>query len=168
MTSDEQGENYSFDDILKISSLEKRKIPVYNTSIFENGVYMTFDNFKNQKPTIKDIKFIKNKKNQITKIIWIRTNKSEFEINNNDLFAVVDEGKIYVNNGNKFIPVEFKDDDFYFIGRAKVTAKTGTVVLASAFFGILGGLLASDSSADFIMKIDHLNGAAIQVKLIEK
>ena len=168
LVSDVQGEYYSFDDILKISSLEKRKIPAYNTTNFENGVYMTFDNFKNQKPSIKDIKIIKNKKNQITKILWIRANNSEFEINNNDLFAVIDEGKVYVNNNDKFIPVEFKDDDFYFIGRAKVTAKTGTVVLASAFFGILGGLLASDSSADFIMKIDHLNGAAIQVKLIEK
>ena len=63
---------------------------------------------------------------------------------------------------------EFKDDDFYFQGRSKVTAKTGNVILASAFFGIIGGLIASDTSAQFVLKIDHLNGAAIQVKQVEK
>jgi hypothetical protein len=47
-----------------------------------------------------------------------------------------------------------------------VTAKTGDVIAASIFFGIIGGLLASDANATFEMKIDHINGGFIRTKEI--
>jgi hypothetical protein len=162
------GDVYSFEDIKNIEKLEKRKLPVYNTTNYKNGLYMTYDNFKWQNPSISNFAVTKNKKGKITGVQRFDKEGNKVEVDFNQLYCIVDEGKIYITSGTKGYPVEFKDDDFYFEGRAKVTAKTGNVVLATAFFGILGGLLASDASADFVMKIDHLNGAAIQVKEIEK
>lgn len=168
LSSIKTGESFSYDDILNIEFIEKRKIPVYNTKSYTNGVYMTFENFSKMSPSATDILVSKNKKGVITGLVWNRKDGVKIDLNPDEIFAVVNEGKIYVNSRDKFIPVEFKDDDFYFIGRAKITAKGGNVVLASAFFGILGGLIASDASADFLMKIDHLNGASVQIKQIQK
>jgi hypothetical protein len=162
------GDSYSFEDIKNIESLEKRKVPVYNTTNYKNGLYMTYDNFKLQNPSITKYMVSKNKKGKITGAQRFDREGNKVDVDFNDLYCIIDEGKIYLTSGTKGYPVEFKDDDFYFEGRGKVTAKTGNVIVATVFFGILGGLLASDASADFVMKIDHLNGAAIQVKEIEK
>lgn len=60
------------------------------------------------------------------------------------------------------------DGDYYFKGRIKTNAKTGDVMVASVFFGIIGGLIASDASANFDLKLDYLNGGFIPVKEIKK
>jgi hypothetical protein len=160
------GDSYTMDEIKNIASIEKRKIPIYNTTKYNDGVYMKFDNFKDNAPNIKDISVKINKKGIITRVEWNRSTTQKLEINIQDIYAVVHEGKAYVSANNKMVPLEFKNDDFYFTGRAKVTASGGSVVLASAFFGIIGGLIASNDSSEFIMKIDHLNGATVQVKEI--
>ena len=119
-------------------------------------------------PTSGEFAVTRNKKNKITKLERIKSDGSKIEINPADIFCIVDKGEIYITSSRGFSAAEFKEDDFYFQGRSKVTAKTGNVILASAFFGIIGGLIASDTSAQFVLKIDHLNGAAIQVKQVEK
>jgi hypothetical protein len=162
------GPNYSYDDILNIISLEKRKIPVYNTTNYKDGIYASYDNFKAMAPSATKFELTKNKKGKITRLDRIKDNGSKTEINPADIYSVISEGKIYITSPYGFYPAEFRADDFYFQGKAKVTAKTGNVVLASAFFGIIGGLIASDTSAQFEMKIDHKTGGNIQVRRLEK
>ena len=162
------GSNYSYNDILNIVSLEKRKIPAYNTTTYIDGIYPQYDNFKAMMPSSTLFELTRNKKGKITKLERIQTNGAKFEVNPADVYCVIEKGKIYITSAYGFYPVEFRNDDFYFVGKAKVTAKTGNVVLASAFFGIIGGLIASDASAQFEMKIDHLNGANIQIKQLDK
>ncbi len=168
LASNAFGDEYTLNDIKNITSLEKRKIPIYNAPTFTNGAYMQFDNFKRNEPNLIDLALTKNKKGKITKVEWVRTDGTKRPIDFEGIYALVDEGKVYIANNGNLIPVEFKDDDFYYTGRAKVTASTGNVILASAFFGIFGALIASDASAEFKMKIDHLNGATIQVQQIGK
>lgn len=156
------GEAYTFDEIKNISNIEKRKTPVYNTNIYVDGIYKDFESFKNQIPSSREYKVTRNKKNVITKLEGVSDGVA-FKVDTDFIYCLIDQGKIYLIQKNLFVPVEFKDDDFYFKGRAKVTAKTGDVVLASAFFGIIGGALASNATSEFLMKIDHQNGATVQV-----
>lgn len=84
---------------------------------------------------------------------------------------MVYQGISYVHSDidNAFIKIDKKDDgNYYFTAKAKSTAKTGNVVLASAFFGIIGGLIASDANSEFEMKLDYLNGGFIPIKELEK
>lgn len=163
-----RGPNYSYNDILNIVTLEKRKIPVYNTTVYKNGIYQTYDNFKAMMPSSAKFELTRNKKGKITKLERVQNDATKVEINPADIYCVIENGKIFITSPYGFYPVEFRNDDFYFVGKSKVTAKTGNVILASAFFGIIGGLIASDASAQFEMKIDHLNGANIQVRQLEK
>ncbi len=162
------GFNFSYDDILNIVALEKRKLPIYNTSVYKDGIYPKYDNFKMMMPSSSGFEITRNKKGKITKLerIW-GNGASRAEINPSDIYCVVQDGKIYITSEYGFAPVEFKNDDFYFQGKAKATAKTGNVILASAFFGIIGGLIASDATAQFEMKIDHLNGNAVMLKQLD-
>ena len=162
MSIKKEGETYSFNDIKNINTIEKRKTPVYNTTTYIDGIYKDFDSFKNQVPSSKNYSITKDKKGRINKLEGV-SNGVTFKVDTNFIYCLIDQGKIYLIQNDSFVPVEFKNDDFYFNGRAKSSAKTGNVVLASAFFGIIGGVLASNASSEFIMKIDHQNGATVQV-----
>ncbi len=83
------------------------------------------------------------------------------------MYAFVYKGQPFVATEYGYYPLQKINDDFYFTGKAKVTANTGDVIAASLFFGIIGGLIASNSEATFEMKIDHLNGGFIRLKEIE-
>lgn len=162
------GPNFTFDDILNIISIEKRKIPVYNTTTYTEGIYKTYKEFKMMMPSESQFAVTFNKKGKISKLERIGMDGSKYEVHPGEIYSIVYQGKIYITSPYGFFPAEFKDDDFYFQGKAKATASTGSVVMASAFFGIIGGLLASDASAQFEMKIDHLNGANIQIRQVGK
>lgn len=162
--NEKRGAQYSYNDVLNISYVEKRKIPVYNTHSYKDGVYKTYNNFKTISPAASKFLLSRNKKGEVTKLERLWGEDSKAEVKPTDIFCVVENGKIYIATNYGFYPVEFKNDDFYFKGKAKATAKAGNVVLASAFFGIIGGLIASDVTAQFEMKIDHLNGAIVPVK----
>jgi hypothetical protein len=58
------------------------------------------------------------------------------------------------------------DDDFKFIGKAKVNANTYDVIAASIYFGGLDGLITTPTQITFEMKNDHINGGFIRPKEI--
>ena len=76
------------------------------------------------------------------------------------IYSDLDNGFLKMNRG--------EGNELYYQARAKATAKTGNVVMASAFFGIIGGLIASDASAKFDMKLDYLNCAPIPIREVKK
>jgi len=110
----------------------------------------------------------KNKKGKITKVFYDLKDGNPFEMISSDVYAIIDEGKILISTSEGYLPVEFKDDDFYFQGKAKVTGNTGNIVMATVFFGIIGGIIASESSAEFQFKIDYVNGTPMQQNRITK
>ena len=163
--------NYTFEGLKKFDQIEKNKYPLYANDELKNGLYSTFENFRNQTPNeeiYSSVKFGSDSK----KIIKIYSDKNgkEKEMPKENYFALVDKGTAYIFSDldNSFIPMERRENDFYYIAKAKTNAKTGNVVLASAFFGIIGGLIASDASANFEMKLDYLNGGPIPIKEVKK
>ena len=167
-----QTDHFTYEDIKNYDDIEKQKLNLYHSSELKDGVYNDYTSFKNQEPDqlLTTVKFYDKFNNKVIKIFENIEGK-EKEIKKADKYAIIYQGVpyIYVSSDNIFSKAEKREGDFYFIGKNKTTAKTGDVIMASAFFGIIGGLIASGpTSAPFEMKIDYLNGGSIPIKEIKK
>ena len=159
-------ETYSLDDIYRIDSFEKRNLAVYNTAFYKDGVYRTFRSFLDQKPDGQIT--AKVKKKEIWDIYVFNEKGKKEKVWQKDTYAVIYNSIPYISTEYDYYPLHKKDGDFYFTGKAKATANSADVMVASMFFGLIGGLLASNANATFEMKIDHLNGGFIRLKEVKK
>lgn len=159
---------YSFYDIQHIDETEKRSIPVYNVELPQKGLYASFESFKNNTPTETNFSEEFNKKTKEPSFFRVKSDGNRGnEIPRNALYAVCDGDQLYISTEYGIYPVTKRDNDFYFTGKAKETANTAAVAMASLMFGILGGMLASiPEKATFEFKIDHVSGKFLPVKKI--
>jgi hypothetical protein len=156
---------FSSTDVIHFDAVEKKSMPLYNTATYKDGLYKTFDEFKRLQPgeTSFETEFGKDSsltavKTQNEKGKWSKVSKKE-------LYAVVFNGQPYIVTEFGFYPLRKKEDDFYFSGKAKVAANSSDVMMASLFFGVIGGLIASSpGTAAFEMKLDHLSGGFERLK----
>jgi hypothetical protein len=155
---------YSSSDIVNLDSLEKRKIIVYNTSAYSDGLYETYKSFMNQVP---DKQITVEMKSEKMSVKAPDQNGKPEKIKAKDIYAIVYKGQPYIATEYGYYPLQKTGDDFFFTGKAKVTANTGDVIVAGVFFGLIGSLIASDAEATFEMKIDHLNGGFIRLREIK-
>lgn len=162
----ESQEQYSFEDILNIDSIEKNKIALYTAASLTDGIYDSYESFKNQAPDKKVEAELKNDK--ISSIKAINDNGEKEKVKPKEIYAVVYSGKPFIATDKDFYPLTKKENDFVFTGKAKVTANSGDVIAASIFFGVIGGLIASNAEATFEMKIDHVSGGFIRLREIKR
>jgi len=153
---------YSFHDVAKMDSIEKRKIKVYNTSEYTDGLYLTWQSFMNQVPDKQIIVDMEN--NKVVSMNILNKKGKKVPLTTKDAYAIVVEGEPFIATDFGFYVVTKIDDDFKFTGRARTNAYAGNVIAASVFFGIMGGLIATDANAVFEMKIDHINGGLIRLR----
>jgi len=158
-------ETYSYQDVEQIDSIEKRKLPLYNASTYTDGIYTAFESFANQIPDKPVNAELKN--GRLLSVKSPDENGKPAKIKTSSIYAVVFKGLPFIATEYGYYPLQKTGDDFFFTGKAKVTAKTGDVVAAGLFFGIIGSLIASDASSDFDMKVDHMNGGFIRLREIK-
>ncbi len=157
----------SLNEIVKIDSIEKAHIKVYTTDEYVNGVYRTFESFKDQTPDyslfsitfedgeISEIK-AKNDKNRL------RT------INSEEVYAIVNNGKPYISAEFGYYPLVKNNNDFYFIGDDKVNYIKGQVVKSNSIFNPTEYVYTPlPITTQFEIKIDHMNGKFMRVKEIK-
>lgn len=163
-------ESYSYSEIKDFDKIQKLKYNLYANQNLTEGLYANFENFRDQKPTDIKISNVKKVDDKIVQVYFSENGKDK-TINKSNYYALVYEGAPYIfselDGGFKKL-TKSDDGDYYFKGRIKTNAKTGDVMVASVFFGIIGGLIASDASANFDLKLDYLNGGFIPVKEIKK
>jgi len=156
----------TFSDVLHIDSIEKANLKIYTDTSWQNGVYLSWNSFKQQAPDTPVAETtIKNGELKTVKINGA-DNKPE-KVKSKNIYAVVVDGKPFIATDYGYYPLEKRDGELFFTGKAKVTANPGDVIAASMFFGIIGGLLASDAAATFDMKIDHVSGGFIHLREIK-
>ena len=155
----------SFDDILHLDQLEKQAIPVYVATGFKDGLYETYQSFMQQAPDNAIVVNMKQDKIESVKITGANGTTEKVKMKN--IYAIVNNGQPYIATEYGYYPLQKNGDDFFFTGRAKATADAGGVVAATVFFGIVGGLIASDATAVFEMKIDHLNGGFMRIREVK-
>jgi hypothetical protein len=159
---------YTAYDIEHINDLEKRAIPVYNVPLPKKGIYASFEEFRNNQPSNENF-IAAHKKGFSRPFIYERkeNGKKGSEILRKYYYMVCDGEKLYISRHDALYEVTWKDNDFYFTGVGRDVADAGTVVLATALFGVLGGAaVATHDTAVFEFKIDYLTGKLIPVKKI--
>lgn len=161
---------YSYHDILKTDSIEKRQIKLYNTDSLKNGLYNSYHSFKNQTPDNR-ITVRTKKDGTILSVTTTDVNKNLVKIKSDEVYAIVYNGKPYIATGYGFFPLFKGDDYFYFVGKVKpiTTNNDNNVMAASVMFGLVGALLASAASSNgigenYFIIIDHSNGGFIHYK----
>lgn len=157
---------FTFNDVLNLDQLEKRDIPVYATSSYKDGLYETYQSFMQQLPD-KAIE-VTMKKDKISDVKTTGVDGKKEKVRAKEIYAIVHKGQPFIATDYGYYPLQKSGDDFYFTGKAKVTANTGDVIVAGVFFGIIGTLIASDASSLFEMKLDHLNGGFMRIREIKE
>lgn len=157
----------SFGQLRSIDDIEKNKLPLFVNSTYTDGIYYNFKSFVNQQPNETGVSSSFDKKGRVLRISYTDRKGKPRDIENRFIYAFVYEGKPYISGDFTCYPLEKRDNDFYFTGKA-LDAKSSDVAMASAFFGIMGGLMASSATSVFEMKIDHLSGGFIRIKEVEK
>ena len=155
---------YSRNDVINIDSIEKLRIKLYTTPSYTDGVYLTYRAFKDQTPDKPIMAELKN--GNISSVKTTDESGRSTKVKSKNVYAVVYQGRPFVATEYGFYSLEKRNNDFFFIGQAKVTANTANVIAASAFFGVLGGLMASNAEATFEMQIDHVSGGFIHIREI--
>lgn len=165
-------QEFTYNDIQNFDQIEKVKFALYSNEILQDGMYESFEDFRDQKPSLIQISEVKTigKDDRIIKV-YNQVDGKEKLLKSQDYFAMVYQSSPYIYSfyDRAFVKLNKREDgDFYFTGRIKTNAKTGDVMLAFAFFGIIGGLIASNATATFESKLDYSNGAFIPIKEVKK
>lgn len=159
------GPSYSHHDLLHIDSIEKAGIKLYASTTYNDGLYLSYNSFKNQTPD-QDIN-VTNDLLEPGNVKALNEKGKLKDIKMNKTYAVVYKGAPHIVTQYGFYPLKRENNDFKFTGKAKVNANLSTVMVASAMFGVLGALMAgSGNEANFEMKIDHRKGTFIKLKEI--
>jgi len=159
---------YSFNDIVKLDSIEKRKIKIYNSDNYVDGLYYNYSSFKDQIPDEKII--VKFKKDlSISNVKKIDENEKLINVKSDEAYAIVYEGKPYISTGYGFYPLYRNDNDFYFVGTVKPLTSNNEdkVFAAGMMFGAIGAIVAGNSKAsgeNYFIVIDHINGGFIHIR----
>ncbi len=161
------GSVYSLNDIKNIDNIEKGKLAVYNTDTLIDGLYYTYSSFKTQMPDKKEI-FVEIDKEDgtISSLKVLNAKGKKNKVKASEFYAVIYNGIIYISTDYGFYPVIKRSSDFYFTGTIKVAPNQGDLMVASVLFGMIGGLAASNATAVYEVKIDHVNGGFIPLKEI--
>lgn len=161
-------EVYSLDDIYKIEFFEKKNLAVYQTDVYKDGVYRSFRSFVDQTPDGQIT--AKVKKNEIWDIFTSNKKGKKEKVWQKDTYAVVYNGVPYISTEFDYYPLHKKNGNIYFTGKARaIVFSADAIVTSTLFLVLLGGLLMPFyGEATFDMKIDHLNGGFIRLRLVKK
>ena len=154
---------YKYDDLVHIDSVEKRKIPVYNTTTYAEGLYGTYNAFMNQRP---DVKGEVKEKSDGKLSIRILDPKWEDPKGLKHIFAVVYKGVPYVVTHYGDYPLQKQNDDFYFTGKLRVTPATDGKAGVDVSSGLMG-ILPSADKADYRVLLDHTTGEFIHLQVLD-
>src|SRR5690606_29304742 len=109
---------------------------------------------------------VKLKNGKLSNVRTTDSTGKDIKIKSDDIYALVHDGQPYIATEYGFYPLQKDSNNFTFIGKAKVTANTGSVIAAGVFFGVIGSLIAANAHSDFEMKIDHRTGGFIRMREI--
>jgi len=166
--SDQQ---YTMFEIRHTDSFEKRKIHVYNTDRFQDGLYTSWNTFREQTPDYPIKAYMKN--GEVRTVKRLNEKGKEIPINPAKTYAIVLEGKPYIFTEFGFCAMEKMDDDFCFTGKVQATPDAGAMVAAGVFGGLVGGaiggglagaMVQNASTDKYYMKIDHLTGKPVRIR----
>lgn len=154
----------TYNEIVNADKIAKRKITVYNTNNYIDGVYLSFESFKNQTPDL--IATVKKNKTRIKSVSILDANGLTKELQSKDIYAVITDGFPYIATQYGYYPMKFENDNFSFI--AKLSAPAKSSIATGIMFGLAGTLVAAqiNTNSYFFSIIDYRNGKIIRIREI--
>ncbi|WP_437917945.1 hypothetical protein [Sphingobacterium sp. LRF_L2] len=156
-------QGYSLADIERYPELLKQKIPLYQTETLKDGLYLDFQEFKEQTPSggLMEI----NQEKPRTRF-YQRNKKDKLkEIGAKWYYALVVNGSPYISCLGDFYPLYKDGTDYYFTGPSLETASASSILVSSMLFGVIGAAVASSpNSVDYIQKLDFRNGSFVKIE----
>lgn len=158
---------FSLDVIQRIDDFEKDAIPLYVNRTFKDGLYLDYDMFMSQEPDTSKLR-VTIKKSELKDVRVIDKSGKWHKLKPENLYAVVINGTAYIAYDDKYSLVYFDGNDLKF-----QTTRTTTVVppgisvgvgVGRGFSGGIGFSFGTKKKEKVIMKIDHLNGIAEDVR----
>jgi len=157
----------TLDEIVKIDSIEKLKIKVYNVVEYVDGVYTNFEAFKNQTPNYA-LFSITFEDGEIAEIKSKSRKGKVRKMKSDNVYAIVNKGKPYISAQFGYYPLVKNNNDFYFIGDDKSNFIKGQIVKSNSIFNSTEYVYSAlPLTSVFEIKIDHMNGKFMRVKEIK-
>ncbi len=156
---------FSRNELMKIDSVEKSKIPAYTISNFVDGIYLNYGSFSKQVPDSQI--HVDSTKGRGIVIRSVNKLGETTRVKPNQIFAYVRNGQPFIANHTEFCRLVRKAGKFRFIGTVSVSPNVGEMV-AIGFLGAAGGLVAASSDhVTFEMELDHIKGAFVKIRALK-
>jgi hypothetical protein len=153
-----------------LDELEKEKIPVYNVDMLQKGLYASFEDFKNNRPS-RQVIIVQEDESDKPLIYEIKENgKKGSKIKNGNFYAVSDGEKMFISGPYTLYPLRKRDTDFYFTGIGKDGGDESPIVPGQTIILDRSGNLPAFLKYDWggvVYKIDHITGKFVPVRIVE-
>jgi hypothetical protein len=159
---------YSLNDIQHIDEVERKDIPIFQVDVPKKGLYATYEDFKNNRPSKENV-IVEHKKGFSRPLIYEmnENGKKGKEIQRKYYYVVSDGEKFYISRSNALYQLTKANGNYFFTGLGKDGADTGASMVAYAAFGLLGGLMAGNhDTATFEFVLDHVSGKFVPIRKI--
>lgn len=163
---------YTYYDILHLEEHEKKIVPIYNNKTYTDGVYLSWNSFKNQKPDLTSAQF-SYKWNSNVRIKVKDKEGRTLKLSGNEIYGFVDNNIPYVCTDYGVCIVERKKDELFYIGKAKISQDNEEYEVPITVAEQLGPNTAKAVSGVkapiglFISRIDYIDGSFMRVKKIK-
>ncbi len=157
----------SLNDIVKIDSIEKLKIKVYNVNEYTNGVYRSFESFKAQVPDLS-LFSITFEDGEITQIRAKNKKNKILRMRSDDVYAIVNNGKPYISAKFGYYPLVKNNNEFYFIADDQIHFIKGQIIKENSDISPVEYVYSPlPLTSVFEIKIDHINGKFMRVREVK-
>jgi hypothetical protein len=131
---------YARNYALNLDSFFKLNNQLYNSKSLTDGVYYSFSRLASAKPNIK---FFNGNDIQIPKTLEKFIETVPYSINKDSIYAIVNQGKFYINYKNKMYEGKMDNGEYYFqiSFHSKKSYSPAPVLNGGLVGGLLGGLI---------------------------
>ncbi|REH01104.1 hypothetical protein [Flavobacterium aquicola] len=157
----------SYEDVLNIEDIEKKRIPLFNQEKLIDGFFLNYQAFSKQIPDNKNFRVNRNGKGEFKNIEY-KTDRGEYlKIDTKKLYAFIENGKPYLIVNKRCVEIEKLNNDFGF----KQIVSSNYNVDMGGMFGVTGALISSALSnpnevKEQFVTINYLSGN-LQVSTIK-
>jgi len=162
LTATPSGSIYLSYDILNIITTEKYETALYSARRYTDGLYLTYKAFKNQMPDRQII--VDSADINTGNIRTIEGGGITLKVKASNVYALVYNGHPYVVSEGHYYPLTKKDNDFFFVGKARYTLIRGDELVSDMVGEPSGNIIFGAPSGMFEIKLDYKNGAFIRLR----
>lgn len=159
---------YSHDDLFLLDSLEKLKLPIYNTENFNEGVFIDYQHFKNNITDNSKITFDTTVNGKMLVYRWDEIKKKKIKLKIGSFYAACDGKTIVKSTSIGLYNLEKIGFDFFYNGKTSFFSTANNAALMGVMFGLTGLALSSAMNNQeqlFHLKINYLSGHSIPISL---